>query len=109
MEKVSIRITLFHPPENEDIAKIHQIELSPPTFNGRVKYGIAGYEEQYSFDEFVNGKPKWPILAPELSVSAEGDVRSICLFCRFAFCGGISCLMANNDSGIISCGSDTTG
>lgn len=53
MEKVYIRITLFHPPENENIAKIHQIELSPPTFNGRIKYGIAGYEEQYSFDEFV--------------------------------------------------------
>ena len=53
MEKVYIRITLFHPPESDDIAKIHQIELSPPTFNGRIKYGIAGYEEQYSFDEFV--------------------------------------------------------
>ena len=53
MEKVYIRIKLFHPPESDDIAKIHMIELSPPTFNGRVKYGIAGYEKRYSFDEFV--------------------------------------------------------
>lgn len=52
MEKVYIRITLFHPPENEDIAKIHMIELSPPTFNGRVKYGIAGFDEEHSFEEF---------------------------------------------------------
>ena len=52
MEKVYIRITLLLPAGSEDIAWIHQIELSPPTFNGRVKYGIASYEEQYSFDEF---------------------------------------------------------
>lgn len=51
MEKVYIRITLFHPPGREDIAKIHLIELSPPTFNGRVKYGITGHDEEHSFDE----------------------------------------------------------
>lgn len=51
MEKVQIRITLFHTLESEDIAKIELIELFPPTFNGRVKYGIAGHDEEHSFDE----------------------------------------------------------
>ena len=51
MEKVYIRITLFRPPEREDIVWIHSIELSPPKFDSKVKYGIAGYHEEHSFEE----------------------------------------------------------
>jgi hypothetical protein len=53
-EKIHVIITFFVSRlTGEEAAFINSISLSPRDFNGRVRYGIIGRDEQFTFEELA--------------------------------------------------------
>ena len=59
-EKIHVIITFFVSRlTGEEAAFINSISLSPRDFNGRVRYGIIGRDEQFTFEELAQELKKY--------------------------------------------------